>query len=79
MINLGLLVTYIQTPSPPAVGLRRCMRIRIPTDPAPWDGGTSSAVQPVGARAGPYAGEPACLCCHGHCAGARFNTTILLR
>ena len=32
LINPGVLVTYIETPSPPAVGLRRRVRIRVPTE-----------------------------------------------
>ena len=30
MSNLGVLVTHVRTPSPPAVGLRSCVRMRVP-------------------------------------------------
>jgi hypothetical protein len=65
LINTGVLVTCVQTPFPPAVGFRRCVRIRVASDSfaSGSDGGTTAAVRLVGAHAGPYTGGGAVAGC----------------
>ena len=72
MINLGLLVKYIPTPSPPAVGVQRRVRMSLNRQVRGCEKSASA-----GARAGPYTGAPEYL--QGHCAGGRFGISVLFR
>ena len=78
LANLGVLVTYIDMPSSPAVGVRRGVRIRAPTHiPAYGMAVREDALRPVDARARQYSGAPASSRRHGHSAGARFGIESL--
>ena len=76
LANLGVLVTYIDMPSSPAVRVRRGVRVRIRAQthiPAYGMAVREDALRPVDARARQYSGAPASSRRHGHSAGARFG------
>jgi hypothetical protein len=78
LANLGVLVTYIDMPSSPAVGVRCGVRIRAQTHiPAYGMSVREDALRPVDARARQYSGAPASSRRHGHSAGARFGIRVL--
>ena len=78
LANLGVLVTYIDMPSSPAVRVRRGVRIRAPTHiPAYGMAVREDALRPVDARARQYSDGPASSRRHGHSAGARFGIESL--
>ena len=78
LANLGVLVTYIDMPSSPAVRVRRGVRKRAPTHiPAYAMAVREDAFRPVDACARQYSGAPASSPRHGHSAGARFGIRVL--